>query len=322
MNRFEELLTALINGEDIGDWVPLSRLEEYLVRCCKREKADDIIPLTRTEVLLEQLAATIAEGGSGDDDSALPIEVSTESEMNELLTNGEIGGIYKYIGETTETYTNGELYILEEAESYYLTFTSNSPFSLTSSYGYFQNDGIIQYSIDAINWNNVDFNSDTINSSDAGVLYLRGIGNTVITGIDEDNGDSDMFVFNADDYIYCSGNIETLLDYETVMRGEHPPMGDYCFARLFAGNTNLITAPELPATTLADYCYVSMFNGCTNIKLSAVQTDEYQNVYRIPSSGDGIDAEDALYDMFTDTGGTFTETPTINTTYYTSNKSV
>lgn len=110
MNRFEELLTALINGEDIGDWVPLSRLEEYLVRCCKREKADDLTPLTRTEVLLEQLAATIAEGG----DSPIPIEVSTEEEMTEILTTGEIGGVYKYVG-TTGVYENGTLYVLEES---------------------------------------------------------------------------------------------------------------------------------------------------------------------------------------------------------------
>lgn len=50
-----------------------------------------------------------------DEDSALPIEVSTEAEMTALLTSGEVGGVYKYIG-TTGTYENGALYMLEELE--------------------------------------------------------------------------------------------------------------------------------------------------------------------------------------------------------------
>ena len=34
---------------------------------------------------------------------------------------------------------------------------------------------------------------------------------------------------------------------------------------MFEGCTKLITAPELPATTLADYCYEKMFYGCTSL---------------------------------------------------------
>lgn len=47
-------------------------------------------------------------------DSAVPIEISSKEEMNGLLDNGETNGVYKYTGETTETYTNGTLYILQE----------------------------------------------------------------------------------------------------------------------------------------------------------------------------------------------------------------
>lgn len=35
--------------------------------------------------------------------------------------------------------------------------------------------------------------------------------------------------------------------------------------RMFRGCTNLTSAPELPATTLASYCYQEMFNGCTSL---------------------------------------------------------
>ena len=59
-----------------------------------------------------------------------------------------------------------------------------------------------------------------------------------------------------------------------------------------------------------------MFNGCTKIKLSSTQTEEYTQEYRIPTFGAGTTAIDALTDMFTNTGGTFTGTPSINTTYY------
>lgn len=51
------------------------------------------------------------EGGT---DSAVPIEVSTEAEMTALLTSGEVGGVYKYTGESTEAYQQNGLYLLIE----------------------------------------------------------------------------------------------------------------------------------------------------------------------------------------------------------------
>ena len=89
-----------------------------------------------------------------------------------------------------------------------------------------------------------------------------------------------------------------------------------CYNSMFYGCTGLTTAPELPATTLERRCYYRMFYGCANIKLSTAETEGYQLVYRIPTTGTGTTATDALTDMFTGTGGTFTGTPEINTTYY------
>ena len=63
-------------------------------------------------------------------------------------------------------------------------------------------------------------------------------------------------------------------------------------------------------------CYESMFEGCSLIKLSTTQTGEYQTAYTIPKSGTGTTANGALQNMFVNTGGTFTGTPSINTTYY------
>ena len=38
-----------------------------------------------------------------------------------------------------------------------------------------------------------------------------------------------------------------------------------CYYEMFNGCSSLTTAPELPATTLAGYCYSSMFSGCTSL---------------------------------------------------------
>lgn len=90
-----------------------------------------------------------------------------------------------------------------------------------------------------------------------------------------------------------------------------------CYREMFYGCTSLSTIPKLPATTLTNYCYYSMFQGCTSLKMSSSQTGDYQTAYRIPTSGTGTtESEFALMYMFTSTGGTFTGTPSINTTYY------
>ena len=92
-----------------------------------------------------------------------------------------------------------------------------------------------------------------------------------------------------------------------------------CYRDMFNGCTALTTLPALPATTLSPYCYYNMFNGCKNIKLSTTSEGIYVNEYRIPPKETGTTANNALTKMFTNTGGTFADTPTVNITYYTSN---
>ena len=119
-------------------------------------------------------------------------------------------------------------------------------------------------------------------------------------------------------------------------------LADSCYQSMFQGCTGLKQAPSLPATTLerdgygymfmgctslvaipslqADWiptnCYYGMFKGCEKIKLSTTKTGEYTTEYRIPPSGTAGNTQGALNSMFTDTGGTFTGTPSVNTTYY------
>ena len=221
----------------------------------------------------------------------------------------------------------------------YLTFSSPNSFTLAVGDATKHWDGTLEYFASNKTWTIWDGTTTLSSVENDGeyVLYLRGIGNTKIIG-DKSNY---KWVLTGSD-IKCIGNIENLLDYATVQSGNHPTMADFCYSNMFSGCTALIQAPALPATTLANYCYYNMFSGCTaliqapalpattlanycysymfkgctSIKLSATQTGEYTQEYRIPTSGTGTTATDALSNMFTSTGGTFTGAPEINTTYY------
>lgn len=140
----------------------------------------------------------------------------------------------------------------------YLTFSSPNEFTLavTNRVGW---DGTLEYFASNETWATWD-GADTLSAVYNGgeyVLYLRGIGNSVITGgIGWDLVGID---------IKCIGNIENLLDYATVESGNHPIMGDNCYREMFHNCTSLTQAPNLPATTLAAGCYWDMFAGCKSL---------------------------------------------------------
>ena len=144
----------------------------------------------------------------------------------------------------------------------YLTFSSPSSFTLKVNDTTKHWDGTLEYSTDASTWSTWDGTTtlSSVTSGSKDVLYLRGTGNTVITG----KGRNYYWVLTGSD-ITCIGNIENLLDYTTVESGEHPTMTSSCYYGMFVGCTALTQAPALPATTLVDYCYCGMFVGCTNL---------------------------------------------------------
>ena len=155
-------------------------------------------------------------------------------------------------------------YEVKPGEPNYLTFSSPSTFTLKVGYNKKYWDGTLEYSTDAATWNAWD--GTVINSSADGKLYMRGVGNTLITGNNpyQYGSPTATWVFTGSN-VSCEGNIETLLDYATVAAGEHPEMADYCYYYLFRGWTSLITVPELPSPTLTRYCYNSMFYNCKSI---------------------------------------------------------
>lgn len=262
-----------------------------------------------------------------------------------------------------------------------LTFTGEtSEFTLKPQYRKVW-DGTLYYSTDHNTWN--VWNGEEISSANK-KLYLKGKGNTKFRIYDDNAEDFYYAEFRLSAKAECSGNIQTLLDWEnpptsipaddcfnkmffgctnltiapelpaitlathcydsmfgnctnlttapdlpaTTLAGscyssmflgctrltiapELPAttLAQYCYSNMFRGCTNLITAPVLPATTLANYCYGYMFQGCSKLKVNASSGNK---IFTCPSTIPNM----AVTNMFTNTGGSFTGTPTAGNTYY------
>ena len=171
---------------------------------------------------------------------------------------GSAGQILK----KTETGTEWADASFKPAGKSYLTFSSPNSFTLKVNDTTKHWNGTLEYFSSNRTWTTWDGTTTLSAVTDDGeyVLYLRGTGNTVITG----DSSNYRWVLTGSD-IACIGNIENLLDYATVASGSHPTMANYCYANMFYGCRAITQAPELPATTLATYCYMSMFQGCTSL---------------------------------------------------------
>ena len=73
----------------------------------------------------------------------------------------------------------------------------------------------------------------------------------------EQNGRGYAYQFYTNGDFKCYGNVMSLINNQSIM-------DTYSFQYLFYG-TNILTAPALPATTLANYCYSYMFANCTKL---------------------------------------------------------
>ena len=151
---------------------------------------------------------------------------------------------------------------------YCLTIKGTKNFYLQTKYGQSHKywDGTIEYSYDRFNWD--EWDGVPIPCNEDYEIYLRGIGNTNICGNNVQLQQS-SWQFNFTDsnnaQIYINGNIETILDWQTVADNNHPIMSSECFSGLFFGAASLVKAPRLPSIQLADSCYMFMFENCTSL---------------------------------------------------------
>ena len=194
-----------------------------------------------------------------------------------------------------------------------------------------------EYSTDNSTWSTYTFGT---------YIYLDHIWDKVYFR-NTSESDTLLNLWNNDYYYFViSWSVSASWDVTTLLnKNWTDTVWSYCFLLLFVGCTGLTTPPSMPATNLSDLCYQymflncsglealpnlpaltvpyfwyrGMFQSCSKIKLSTSKTWEYVNEYRIPTSWTGTVWKNGLLDMFSGTWGSFTWTPSINTTYYTSN---
>lgn len=135
----------------------------------------------------------------------------------------------------------------------YVTFFSDSEQML------FMTNAIetLEYSVGSGEWKELGTNIIAF-GGEKGKLCLRGKSSsgTVVNNI------TTKIKFVNDTYVTCIGDIRTLIDYENY---SSVSTGNARFSQLFSGCYQLVSVPDLPATTLADSCYTQMFEGCINI---------------------------------------------------------
>lgn len=319
-----KIITFNINGGGMS----ISRVNSNYV-----ETYDSGVATSLTATMKNTISSLVAKGdGSSNYDitfaasSKLSVDLTALSGWANLTPgNHTIKIVAKGTGYRDSEKSAG-VEVTKAAEVYTdcLTFTGeSSEFTLKATNKKW--DGTLQWSTDHNTWT-------TLNGTEAmqsvnKKLYLRGKGNTAFC---DRNFVGVYWKLSAK--ADCSGNIQTLLDWENpstsistanCYRGlfkectnltsapELPAttLADGCYAYMFIGCTNLTSAPFLPATTLIDNCYLQMFNNCTKLK---VNTTSGNKIFTCPSDIPSF----AVSSMFSSTGGSFTGTPTAGNTYY------
>ena len=157
-------------------------------------------------------------------------------------------------GTTSKTFTISQKG-KEEMLIPYLTFTADSTQTLTMSKAV----ATLEYSVNGEEWKELGTNVVSFGGN-LGNLQLRGQNpeGTAKHYLD----DYSTIKFGNDYPVNCFGDIRTLVDYENYATANTKSAK---FCSLFSKCSNLISSPELPATTLASHCYDNMFNRCKSL---------------------------------------------------------
>ena len=174
----------------------------------------------------------------------------------------------------------------------YVTFTSNEEVGFMMRTDDYTISGL-EYSV-----NNGEWKTIPSNGMSEGVSFGGSKGNLRLRGKNL-YGTSDGIIYSTISFssndtnaeVACTGDIRTLLDYENYntvdtryARFSHlfyyctqltsapelpaTTLANSCYVGMFMGCTSLTTAPELPATSLANSCYAGMFKGCTSLTIA------------------------------------------------------
>lgn len=135
----------------------------------------------------------------------------------------------------------------------YLTFTSTGGNVLSMSHMN-GNSPTMWYSLNGEDWFVWDYRKLIISNEHS--VYIAGDNPNGISSYSDGSYPYSHFVIFGNGTVTCTGDVMSLINpYQDVLT---IPCS-YCFYHLFLGCTSLVTAPTLPATTLASHCYQGMF---------------------------------------------------------------
>ena len=153
----------------------------------------------------------------------------------------------------------------DPAEAKYLTFTSDGETTISLQLTNNRDQTpLLYYSTDKTTWKiwpirrNI-MSTDELTFTSDQPLYICGHNPDGINP----NGDKYWCYFRSSGSNFSvSGSIMTLINAEQELSAIP---SDNCFYSLFSRCTGLISAPDLPATSLTSRCYAYMFSYCTNL---------------------------------------------------------
>ena len=115
----------------------------------------------------------------------------------------------------------------------------------------------LQKSFDGKSWTPYNV-GEVITINSGGKVYFKAVGSNRSLA----NSPDAYYKFEFTSELEASGNVNSLLEEdEETARTMSLENREMCYVNLFS-DTNLTTAPELPATTLAFGCYAYMFHNC------------------------------------------------------------
>ena len=167
-------------------------------------------------------------------------------------------------GITVKKWTTGEITgcKAEYKAPPYVTFTANEEQTfIMSAKNSYEIPGL-EYSVNNGTWKKVVTGEAVTFGGSKGTLSLRGKNNPEGTS-KQYSGYSQISFGNTDVNVACTGDIRTLLDYTNY---KDVATKSARFRHLFEDCTQLTSAPDLPAKTLADGCYSYMFSGCSKLE--------------------------------------------------------
>lgn len=167
-------------------------------------------------------------------------------------------------GITVANWTTGEITggKAEYKAPPYVTFTANEEQTFIMSAKNSYKISGLEYSVNNGTWKKVVTGEAVTFGGSKGTLSLRGKNNLEGTS-KQYSAYSQISFGNTDVNVACTGDIRTLLDYTNY---EDVVTESARFRHLFEDCAQLISAPDLPAKTLADGCYSYMFSGCSKLE--------------------------------------------------------